>query len=111
MPSIDEKRVDVHRDAPIPAGSPGAAIVKSTIEGQAINNIVQLISIPKIYERIKGAIAMFANALPSIFVTAPNEITKSATSSRIPYFLALAKLMGNVTKDEIVPAAKIAVGR
>lgn len=43
-PNIEENNIAAHRDVPIPAGRPGAAIVNNTKAGQAINNIVQLIS-------------------------------------------------------------------
>ncbi len=43
-PNIEENNVAAHRDVPMPAGRPGAAIVNKTRAGQAMNNIVQLIS-------------------------------------------------------------------
>ncbi len=39
----------------MPAGRPGAAIVKSTTAGQAAKSSVQLTSIPKTWESTKGA--------------------------------------------------------
>lgn len=50
-------------------------------------------------------------ALPSMLTTAPRGRMKSATSSRTRHFLMLARLMGRVAREELVPAANMAVGR
>lgn len=46
-PSMEATSVAVHKEDPIPAGNPGAAIVNSTTAGQIINMAIQLISSPK----------------------------------------------------------------
>ena len=65
-PSIDANKVELHKAVPIPAGSPGAAMVKRTIAGQATSKIELGTAVVPSYPRHPSALAQqaaTANAL------------------------------------------------